>query len=225
MIAIAIDDEPKALEGLALQVSKIPFIKLEETFISAFQAAAYLQDKSVDLVFLDIQMPDISGLEWLKSLSQPPSVIFTTAYSEYAVESYELEAIDYLVKPIGFNRLLKAVNRAAKAIKKEKADHIFIKSGYDIVRIDFSKLCFVEGASNYVYFHTTEKKWSARMSLRDAIDILPDYFVRIHRSFIVNIRLIDRIAANHVYIGEQILTIGREWREELLKTIDQKGKV
>ncbi|MEM7368650.1 MAG: LytTR family DNA-binding domain-containing protein [Bacteroidota bacterium] len=223
MIAIAIDDEPQALEVVKMLSSKIPFLNLAETFTDALEAMEYLQGHTVDLVFLDIKMPDISGLDWVKGLTDPPMVIFTTAYSEYAADSYELEAVDYLVKPIAFNRFLKAVNRAGKLRKQQTPTYIFVKSGFQYVRIDFERLLYIQGASNYVDFFTQNGKVTVRMKLADAGELLPESFVQIHRSFLVNLPHIQRVENNHVMIGEVKISIGAAYREEFVERLNQKG--
>lgn len=223
MIAIAIDDEPQALEVIRVLADKIPFLTLKETFTDALEAMTYLQEQEIDLVFLDIKMPDISGLDWVRGLSDPPMVIFTTAYSEYAADSYELEAVDYLVKPVAFNRFLKAVNRAAKLHKQDdKASYMFVKSGFQYVRIDFESLLYIQGASNYVDFFTDSGKVTVRMKLNEASELLPEEFVQIHRSYLVNLSHIRRVEHNHVQIGEASLSIGTAYKSPFLEKLDQR---
>lgn len=223
MNAIAIDDEPKALEVIRMLSEKIPFLQLKETFTDAMQALDYLRTHSVDLVFLDIKMPDISGLEWAQGLSDPPFIIFTTAYSEYAAESYELQAVDYLVKPIAFNRFLKAVNRAAQLQQQKRPGYTFVKTGHQYVRLDFEQVKFVQAATNYVDFHTTENRVTVRMKLSEAEELLPDNFVQIHRSYLVNLDHVERIEHNHVGIGTENLSIGSAYREKFMQKLQEWG--
>ncbi|MEO0469366.1 MAG: LytTR family DNA-binding domain-containing protein, partial [Bacteroidota bacterium] len=211
--------EPQALEIIRLLAEKIPFLTLEKTFTDALAAMDSLRGNPVDLVFLDIRMPDISGLDWVKGLQNPPMIIFTTAYSEYAAESYELEAVDYLVKPIAFNRFLKAVNRAAQLQEHQRPSYTFVKSGHQFVRIDFEDLCYVQGATNYVDFHTKEKRITVRMKMSEAQELLPESFVQVHRSYLVNLPLVERIEQNHIVMGEARISIGKSYRDDFLQRL------
>ena len=224
MNAIAIDDEPQALEVIRLLAEKVPFLSLQASFTDAMEALVYLQSNPVDLVFLDIQMPDITGIEWAKGLANPPLIIFTTAYSEYAAESYELQAVDYLVKPIAFNRFLKAVNRAAQLGQQEKSTFTFLKSGHQYVRIDFDDLRYVQGATNYVEFYTVRERVTVRMKLSEAIELLPDEFAQIHRSYLVNLKHVQRIEHNHVVLEGAKLAIGKSWKDGFMKRLGELGK-
>lgn len=223
MKAIAIDDEPQALKVIQMLSEKIPFLNLEASFTDAMEALGYIQQHPVDLVFLDIRMPDISGLDWAKGLSSKPMIIFTTAYSEYAVESYELDAVDYLVKPIPFNRFFKAVNRASELMQHQQPAYTFVKSGHEYVRINFDQLLYLQGAANYVDFYTQEKRITVRMKLAEAMELLPDSFAQIHRSYLVNLALIERVHQNHVMIGEASISIGQSYREGFLEKLNQRG--
>ena len=221
MHAIAIDDEPQALEVIRLLSEKVPFLSLKASFTDAMEALVYLQNNAVDLIFLDIRMPDISGLDWARGLTNPPLIIFTTAFSEYAAESYELQAVDYLVKPIAFNRFLKAVNRAAQLKQQEKATFTFLKSGHQYVRIDFDQLQYVQGATNYVDFFTTTDKITVRMKLSEAVELVPDSFVQVHRSYLVNLQHVKRVEHNHVIIGDVKIAIGKSWRDEFMERLNE----
>ncbi len=214
--AIAIDDEPQALEVIRKLAEKIPFLEMEATFTDALAALSFLSTQPIGLIFLDIKMPDISGLDWLRGLDQAPAVIFTTAYSEYAAESYELEAVDYLVKPIGFNRFLKAVNRAAKLQQTQRPAFTFLKSGHDYYRVDFQDLLYVQSATNYVDFFLTNQRITTRMTLGEALDILPDNFIQVHRSFVVNLKKIDQVIHNHVVIQDQRISVGQRYKDTLM---------
>jgi len=225
MQVIAIDDEPHALEVIRVLTEKVPFLHLKESFTDALAAMAYLQTNPVDLVFLDIQMPDISGLDWVRGLQKPPLIIFTTAFSEYAVESYELETVvDYLVKPIAFNRFLKAANRAAQVQQQEQANFTFVKSGHQYVRIDFDTLKYVQGAANYVDFFAENGKTTVRMKIAEAKELLPESFVQIHRSFLVNLSHILRVEHNQVIIGDTSISIGPAYRDDFWKRLGDSGK-
>ncbi|MCI4670595.1 MAG: LytTR family DNA-binding domain-containing protein [Bacteroidia bacterium] len=221
--AIAIDDEPEALEVIRLLAQKIPYLKLQTSFTDALAAMDFLQKNEVDLVFLDIKMPDISGTELAKALVNPPMIIFTTAFSEYAAESYELEALDYLVKPIAFNRFLKAVNKAAQLQKEEQQNFTFVKSGHLYERIDFDTLLFLKGAANYVDFVSQEKKVVVRMKLGEAKELLPENFVQVHRSYLVNIRHIQKVEHNHIYMGEEKISIGQAYKDNFWESLGDWG--
>ncbi len=219
MNVIAIDDEPQALQVISLLTEKVPFLRLQASFTDAMEALVYLQSNPVDLIFLDIKMPDISGLDWARGLTNPPLIIFTTAFSEYAAESYELQAVDYLVKPIPFNRFLKAVNRAAQLRQQERASYTFVKNGHQWVRIDFDRLQYVQGAANYVDFFTDQGRITVRMKLSEAVDLLPESFVQVHRSFLVNLKHIQRVEHNQIIVGEASITIGKAYRDDFMEQL------
>ncbi|MCC6289826.1 MAG: response regulator transcription factor [Chitinophagaceae bacterium] len=217
MKTIAIDDEPIALEVVKSLSAKVPFIELKACFTNAFEALNYLQQERADLIFLDIKMPDITGIEWLKSVPQPPMVIFTTAYSEHAVESFELDAIDYLLKPFSLARFLKAANKANELARlKNRADaedvkneSIFIKSGYGQVRILLNELLYVQSAGNYLHFICTGQKLLARLTMNEAESLLPAFkFTRVHRSYIVANKRVTRIDKNSVWIDNTSIPVG-----------------
>lgn len=219
--AIAIDDEPIALEVVKSLAEKVPFLELKASFTDAFQAIDYLQRNKVDLLFLDVKMPDISGLELLKTLPQPPMVIFTTAYAEHAVQSFELDALDYLLKPFSLSRFLKACNKAQemlqlRASKDVSSPVIFVKSGYDQVRVSLQDILFVEGAGNYMQFITPAGKILSRLTMAEAQALLPgNQFFRIHRSYIVNRNRIDRIEKTQVWLGDFCVPIGAGFTQTL----------
>jgi len=213
--AIAIDDEPMALEVIRSLAAKVPFLDIKAYFTDAFAAIDYLAKEPVDLMFLDIKMPDISGIELMESLQQKPLVIFTTAYAEHAVASYELNALDYLLKPFAFTRFLKACNKAHEQILlKQKsapvADSIFIKAGYEQIKIMFSELLYLEGAGNYMSFILTdERRIMSRLTVGEVISLLPaDRFVRVHRSYIVNKNKVDKIERHQLHIGQNVVPVG-----------------
>ncbi|MEH3111853.1 LytR/AlgR family response regulator transcription factor [Pedobacter terrae] len=215
MIAIAIDDEPIALDIIKSHASKVPFIILQETFTDAFAAITYLQHNQVDLIFLDIKMPDISGIDFLKSLSKPPMVVFTTAYTEHAVQSFELDAIDYLLKPFSLPRFLKACNKAHELLnlrnekKVIKDNHIFIKDGYEQVKVTLDEILYIEASGNYTQIQLQSKLLSSRITINDLADLLPKIdFIRCHRAFIVAKNKISKFDRSQIWIGEKIIPIG-----------------
>lgn len=224
MIAIAIDDEPIALDVVKSHASKVPFIELNATFTNAFDAIAYLHQNKTDLIFLDIKMPDISGIDFLGSLSNPPMVIFTTAYSEHAVKSFELDAVDYLLKPFSLSRFLKACNKALELHnlrnKFESAgypDSIFFKDGYEQIKVQIEDILYIEASGNYTQVHLTGKKLlSTRISLSEMLLLLPEKkFIRIHRAFIISRDKISKFDRSQVWIGNHVMPIGATYASSL----------
>jgi two-component system, LytTR family, response regulator len=222
---IAIDDEPVALDIIRDYVNKIPFLDLLGTYRNALQALEFLQNVKVDLIFLDINMPDINGIQFFKSLKFKPKIIFTTAYPEFAVESYELDAIDYLLKPIEFERFLKAANKVtdqqaleAHAISNTNAnDFIVLKSGTKAYKIDYSDIMFIEGSGNYLTFHTSLSKIMVLMSMNEALQILPEsMFVRVHKSFIISLNYVSVIENHQVQIKDRKIPVGSYYRGSFL---------
>jgi len=224
MIAIAIDDEPIALDIIKSHASKVPYIDLKESYTNAFEAISYLQQNKVDLIFLDIKMPDISGIDFLKSLSNPPMVIFTTAYSEHAVQSFELDATDYLLKPFSLARFLKACNKAQELFNLRnnnfapKAEYIFIKDGYEQVKVNLDEIVYIEASGNYTQVHLKSKMLSSRITINDLAALLPKAdFVRCHRAFIVAKNKISKFDRSQIWIGDKIIPIGITYNDiELL---------
>jgi len=217
--AIAIDDEPIALEVIKSHASKVPFIDLKASFTNAFEALAYLQQQTVDLLFLDIKMPDISGIEFFKSLTQPPMVIFTTAYSEHAVEGFEVSAVDYLLKPFSLSRFLKACTKAndlltLKSGITKQADHIFLKEGYEQVKIMFDDILYIEAAGNYLnIFLNSLRKIMTRSTINDLSLLLPENdFTRVHRSYIVANNKVTRYNRQSVFIDSSEIPVGNSYR-------------
>lgn len=224
MRAIAIDDEPMALEIIRSHASKVPFLDLAADFTDAFKALDYLQKEKVDLIFLDIKMPDISGLEFFKSLSKKPLVIFTTAYSEHAVTSFELDAVDYLLKPFSLARFIRSCNKAFELFNfrnsTEPADYLFVKDGYDQLKIQFDEILFLEAGGNYVTFHLKDKKVLTRSTFMEAINLLPpENFVRVHRSYIISVSKIEKVERHQVTINNFKVPVSGAYREDLVKLL------
>lgn len=221
MKAIAVDDEPLALEVVRTLASKVPYLDLTATFTDAFQALEYLQREPVDLIFLDIKMPDITGLEFVTSLQKKPLVIFTTAYSEHAVTSFELDAIDYLLKPFSLARFVKACNKAQELYQLRNGadtarDYMFLKTGYEQVKVHFNEILYLEAAGNYVTFVLEDNKLLTRMTISEASDMLPtDKFVRVHRSYIVARDRIDKIERHQVCIKGNEVPVGASYMQQL----------
>lgn len=227
---LIIDDEPLAREGIAKYVAQIPFLNLLTTCENPLEGLPYLDKGEVDLMFLDIQMPQINGVEFLKTLSHPPMTIFTTAYPSYALEGYQLDALDYLVKPVTFERFFKAANKAAHYHKllqqkdqkgsKTEGAYFFIKSEQNYEKIIIGEILFIEGLQNYISIYTTEAKYITLMSMKGISGKLPsDTFIRTHKSYIVNKLQVDKISGNELHIGTYKVPISRTYKESVLNQI------
>lgn len=232
MSCIAVDDEPLALDILENYISQVPNLDLKGTFTDAISAWGFLQKNSVDLVFLDVQMPDITGTQLARSLKKrQPMIIFTTAYSKYAVEGFNLDAVDYLLKPFDFNRFLESVNRAAgykstqeRSTVTEQDSAIFVKSDYQNVRINTRDIIYIEGLDDYIRIHVENgKSIYTLMSLKSILDkldkICENDFIRIHRSYIVSVKKIKRIYNQMVLVNDKELPIGKSYTDEVKKII------
>jgi len=213
---IAIDDEPLALKQISSYIEKTPFLQLQNSFTNAIKALEYLQNNSIDLMFVDINMPDLSGIDFVKSLSNAPKVIFTTAYREFAVEGFQLDAADYLVKPIAYTDFLKAANKTKSRYfsqvedelteVKSDSNFLFLKSEYKIVRINFNNIIYIEGMRDYVRVHLdNQKPIMSLLSMKKIIACLPDNdFMRVHRSFIVNLKKVQTIDRNRILFNNDV---------------------
>ena len=215
--AIAIDDEPFALEVIDRYASGVPYIQMVASFTNAFEAIAYLRIHTVDVLFLDIKMPDISGIDLLKGIPNAPIVIFTTAYSEYAVQSFELDATDYLLKPFSMKRFLKACEKAKEQYEYRKSNTaetlkqqaIFIKSGYEKFQVEPNDILFVESVSNYVRFVLVDKTIVARLTMNQVALLLPaDDFIRIHRCHIISKKFITKADKKSIWIKDREFPVG-----------------
>jgi len=218
---IAIDDEPLALEVVLKLAEKVPFLQIKKTFTNAFSAMEYLQTEKVDLLFLDIKMPDISGIDFYHSLHIKPLVIFTTAYAEHAVTGFELDAVDYLLKPFSIARFVKACNKAKEmlSIRTEKTARdtsIVLKSGTEQIRIKFTDIYYLEATGNYVTFVNSNQTLVSRLTLTECMDLLPPQtFVRIHRSFIINKDAIDKLERHQVTVQGYVLPIANPYKNAI----------
>jgi len=223
--AIAIDDEPLALKAIEKLCETVDFISLEKTFTEPGEAMDHLRNFPTDLLFLDIKMPSISGLNFYKAVKQNTMVIFTTAFSEYAAESYELNAIDYLLKPISPSRFKQATEKANDYYKyvrnknQEQLNHIYLRSNYSLVKIPITDIIYIEGISDYVKVHTRNQKTIiSRMSMKAMLDKLPENeFIRVHRSFIVPFLNITSVRNKTILIGDIGIPIGNTYEEEFFK--------
>lgn len=220
--AIAIDDEPMALEVIKAHAKKVSFLDLQETFVSAMEALDFLKKNPTDLVFLDINMPDITGLDFSLLLPKNTAVIFTTAYSQYAVDAFNINALDYLLKPIDFSRFMKSCQKAYENFSEEapKIPYLFVKDGYDLVRISIGELLFVESEGNYLTFKEAEKKTLTRMTMTEAIEMLPksDFF-RVHKSYIINLNHVKKIERHQVWVGKEVVPIAANYRDDLMEIL------
>lgn len=220
MKAIAVDDEPMALEVVRAHASKVPFMELKAVFTDAFQALEYLQKESIDLIFLDIKMPDISGIEFFNSLRVKPLLIFTTAYSEHAVTSFEMDAIDYLLKPFSLTRFLQACNKAFELHNfrntTETGDHIYLKTGYEQIKVMYDEILYLEATGNYVTFVLHDKKVLARSTFAEAMHWLPQQrFVRTHRSYMVAVSKITKVERHQVTLGITKIPVSEAYQQQL----------
>lgn len=230
---LAIDDEPLALQQIAGYIEKTPFLDLAGQFESALEAISWLQENQVELMFVDINMPDLSGMEFVKSLNNPPGVIFTTAYSEYALEGFRVDAIDYLLKPIGYSEFLKSAEKALDRIGKKEVREIqvesdenflFVKSEYKILRINLSEIKYIEGMREYVRIHIENKRpVMALMSMKKIAAFLPrQRFMRVHRSYIVNLEKINTIERHRIVFEPDVrIPVSEQYRDEFQDFLDK----
>ena len=226
---VIIDDEPIARKVLQEYIEEIEFLELAGQAENPLKAMTILNAQDVDILLLDINMPKINGIDFLKSSRSMASVIITTAYAEYAVESYGLDVLDYLVKPIGFERFLKACNKAREAVELKKlskgqpqkpADHFFIKSSNQIEKVFYNDLLYAEAMLNYVMLYTVTKKMMVYVTIKSLEEQLPaDQFIKVHKSFIVNISKVKRIDGNVLDIGNEKITISQSLREKVVAEI------
>ena len=222
---IIIEDEPLAVKVLADYVAQVPFLELMGTFKDAILATDYLRDHKVDLLFLDIHLPKLKGMAFLKTLTQPPAVIITTAYHQYAVEGFDLNVTDYLLKPIEFERFLIAVNKVKgtqaekhRADDKEDKEYLFLNVQKKKVKILFSDILYIESQREYIKLVTTKGEYLSKMSTHEVEELLPPHlFRRIHRSFIVAVSKIDAYSAEEVEVAGVPIPIGRGYRDVMDK--------
>jgi two-component system LytT family response regulator len=232
---LAIDDEPLALNIIEKHISKIHELVLVDKCTSPLKALEIINREEIDLIFLDIEMSEITGIQMLKSMSKKPMVIFTTAYENYALEGYELDVLDYLLKPISFERFLKSVNKAQEflllkknVLPKENTsyDHgyIFVKSEYQMLKINLKDILYVEGLKDYVKIYCGPKPVLSLQNLKGIESKLPSaHFFRVHKSFIVSLHKIDSVHKGRIKIGDNEIPIGDSYREEFLKLITDGG--
>ena len=236
MNCIVVDDEPLARQGMEMNIAQVPSLQLLGSFSNALAASDFIRKERVDLMFLDINMPELSGLDFLKALRDAPLVIFSTAYPQYALESYELDAVDYLVKPIRIERFLKAVNKAenhfrllqqesnTNQVEKIEDDFVFIKADRKYFKIYFKDILYIEGLKDYVIIYTADNKIIASMNVKTIAAQLPAaIFARVSKSYIVNILHITSFDNELVYIKSNEIPLGQSFKDDFLKQyIDRK---
>jgi len=224
---IAVDDEPIALDIIKSHADKIPFIDLQATFVSAAQALAYIGREPVDLVFLDISMPDLSGLEFAELVKHKAQVIFTTAHPEHALKGFELAVTDYLLKPVTFSRFLQACQLAQTRISTLQSGNIeqeslFVKDGHNWVQIKHSNILYVQGQDNYAGIAESDKTTLTRTTLTQLESKLPqDQFLRIHKSYIISLSKIEKIEKHQVTIGKTRIPLSKLFRDVLLQRLNK----
>lgn len=237
---IAIDDEPLALDKMEDYILKVPFLKLEAKFDNAISAIEYLKEHEIDLIFLDIQMEGLSGIQMLEALKVRPKVVLTTAYDQFAMKGYDLDVTDYLLKPIPFERFLKAVDKiyeimqvkqktapspeAMVAHHSSRDEFIFVKTEYRLEKVNFKDILFIEGMKDYLRIHCPDKRIMTLMSFMKMEQLLPaDMFVRVHKSFIVSLEKIQSIERNHIRISEHRIPIGESYRKMFWGILQNRG--
>ncbi|WP_131537120.1 LytR/AlgR family response regulator transcription factor [Pedobacter nototheniae] len=228
---LAIDDEPLALNLLADNISKIPFLNLVASCDDAFSANKIMQEQPIDLIFIDIQMPGITGLQFIQSLVKKPMIILVTAYKQYALDGFAMDVLDYLMKPVSMDRFMKACNKAkdlyelkqpTEHLASAKQEYMFVNVGYSLMKIIFNDITYIEGLKDYVQIHlsNTPKAAIVRVSMKNMEEQLPNYFERIHKSYIINIKQVTSIRKNSVFIQDRELSVSDSYKfviEKLLK--------
>ena len=231
MTCIIIEDEIPAQKILKNYLGKLPNVELQGVFKAAIEANSFLNKQSVDVVFLDINLPDITGIDFIKTIKNPPAIIMTTAYPDYAVSSFELETIvDYLVKPFSFDRFLKAINKAKeraekpeKKLKVEGEEFFFLNVDKTLHKIETNSILYIESSRNYITVITEKKKLSFIDSLKNWSKKLPNnQFIQVHKSFIINRSFVEKISGNEIYVKGTRIPIGRTYKQELLKQLNVK---
>jgi len=237
---LIVDDEPLALHILEDYISKIPFLQLVKATTDPIEALTIVQEKQVDLVFLDVQMPELTGIQFLRIANGKAKVILTTAYPQYALEGYELDVIDYLLKPIAFERFFKSVQKAqgvlqpaTKPVQAEKvsepkqdflSDFIFVKTEHKIQKVYLNDILFIEGLKDYISIFTPAERIITLQNMKKMEDALPARnFIRVHKSYIVSLNKIDSIERSRIFIGDKIIPIGDTYRDEFFRIVDGKN--
>jgi DNA-binding LytR/AlgR family response regulator len=227
---LAIDDEPLALQLLADNISRIPFLQLVASCDDAFAANKIMQEQAIDLIFIDIQMPGITGLQFIQSLVKKPMVIIVTAYKQYALDGFALDVVDYLMKPVSLDRFMKACNKAkdlfglmqaAGQNNQARQDYMFVNVGYSLIKINFSEITYIEGLKDYIQIHldTNPRAAVVRMSMKSMEEQLPQNFERIHKSFVINTDKVTSIRKNAVFIDEKEIPVSESYKQVIEKLL------
>jgi two-component system, LytTR family, response regulator len=224
---IAIEDEPLALKKIKEFIEQVDFLNLLAGFDNAIKAVGFLKENSVDLIFLDIRMKKLSGIQFLESLQIKPKVIITSAYDEYALKGYELDVVDYLLKPFTFERFLKSVDKVYNQLNSSKNndsnDYIFVKTEYRIEKIEIKDILFIKGMKDYLQIHTTERKIMTLQTFKNLLEILPQIdFQRVHNSYIVSISKIENIERNRIRIGKELIPISNSYKDKFYGILREK---
>jgi two-component system LytT family response regulator len=236
---LVVDDEPLALHILEDYISKMPFLQLVKATTNPIEALQLVQQGNIDLVFLDVQMPELTGIQFLRIANGKSKVILTTAYSQYALEGYELDVIDYLLKPIAFDRFFKAVQKAQTIIQPSAkpeikteatpqtdflSDFIFVKTEHKIQKVYLNDILFIEGLKDYISIFTPAERIITLQNMKKMEDALPEkHFIRVHKSYIVSINKIDSIERSRIFIGDKVIPVGDTYRDEFFKIVDGKN--
>jgi len=237
---LVVDDEPLALHIVEDYISKVPFLELVKSTTNPIEALTLVQAGNVDLVFLDVQMPELTGIQFLKIANGKAKVILTTAYPEYALEGYELDVVDYLLKPIAFDRFFKSVQKAQGVIQPAAkpvaapepaqqqndflSDFIFVKSEHKIQKVYLRDILFIEGLKDYISIFTPAERIITLQNMKKMEDALPEkHFIRVHKSYIVSLNKIDSIERSRIWIGDKIIPVGETYRDPFFKIIDGKN--
>lgn len=238
MNCIIIEDQPPAQRILKKYIADIGTLELKGTFSDAIQAMEFLKTEATDLIFLDIHLPKISGIDFLKTMTHPPQVILTTAFPDYALESYEFNVVDYLLKPFSFQRFVKAVSKVRvdqapavtdqPATERASADtfrEVFVKSGYDFIKITIADIRYIQADADYTEVIISDKKVLSSEPLRYWLEVLPEHqFVQVHKSYIVHATCIEKVSGNQIYLeGGAVIPIGRTYKEAFIKRIADSG--
>ncbi|OJW17249.1 LytTR family DNA-binding domain-containing protein [Mucilaginibacter sp. 44-25] len=236
---LVVDDEPLALNILEDYISKVPFLQLIKATTNPIEALTIVQEGGIDLVFLDVQMPELTGIQFLKIANGKAKVILTTAYPQYALEGYELDVVDYLLKPIAFERFYKSVQKAQGIIQPAAkaqpvaepqqqddfmSDFIFVKTEHKIQKVYLHDILFIEGLKDYISIFTPTERIITLQNMKKMEDALPEkHFIRVHKSYIVSINKIDSIERSRIFIGDKIIPVGDTYREDFFKIVDGKN--
>lgn len=244
---LVVDDEPLALHILEDYIAKVPFLHLVKATTNPIEALTMVQEGNIDLVFLDVQMPELTGIQFLKIANGKTKVVLTTAYSQYALEGYELDVVDYLLKPIAFDRFFKAAQKAQGIIQPAIAPHvaeqqvqqiqpqqpqqdfmndfIFVKSEYKIQKVYLHQILYIEGLKDYISIFTSTERIITLQNMKKMEETLPDkHFMRVHKSYIVSLNKIDSIERSRIFIGDKVIPVGDTYRDQFFKVIEGKNK-